>query len=203
MGKRSKQIDFNKIVKDKKLPILILDNRWHELFGEEQKTPTMKELEKKLNNFLKRQGKLVHDIKDMKKLKANLLNEIMANMEIGKDASTAAKGKKLEQNKQFVTELNEKIDLAMEELSEIPYQIKEVNEELMAASVNVFYDKLESNKEELLQVAEWIAQMREELKRKILLKQELEAKNSMIYTYMHDILGPELMEQFDFENNKK
>ncbi len=202
MGKKTKRIDFNKIVKDRKLPILVLDNRWHELFSADQKTPAMKELERKLNNLLKQQGKLVNDIKDMKKLKNNLLKEIMDNMEVGSDTLGKAKAKKLEQNKQFITELNIKIDDAMDELAEIPYRIKEVNEELMAASINIFYDKLENNKEELNNVAEWILRMREELKVKILIKQELEEKNSMIYTYMHDILGAELMELFDRENNK-
>lgn len=201
MAKKTKRIDFNKIVKDRKLPILILDARWHELFSEDQKTPSMKELERKLNNLLKQQGKLVNDIKDMKTLKNNLLKEIMENMEIG--SSDKAKEKKLEKNKQFINELNEKIDLAMDELSEIPYRIKEVNEELMAESVDIFYDRLEINKEELMNVADWIAQMREELKRKILIKQDLETKNTMIYTYMHDILGAELMELFDKQINPK
>jgi len=202
MGKKTKRIDFNKIVKDRKLPILILDNRWHELFDENQKSSTMKELELKLNNLLKKQGKLGSDIKDMKILKNNLLKEIMANMEISSDVANKAKEKKLDKNKQFITELNQKIDTSMDELSEIPYKIKEVNETLMAASVNIFYDRLESNKEELQNVADWIAEIREELKRKILIKQDLEGKNSMIYSYMHDILGAELMELFDKENNK-
>ena len=202
MGKKTKRIDFNKIVKDRKLPILILDNRWHELFYETQKTSIMKDLELKLNNLLKKQGKLVNDIKDMKTLKNNLLKEIMANMEISSDVASKAKEKKLDKNKQFINELNDKIDASMDEMSEIPYKIKEVNEALMAASVDIFYDRLESNKEELQNVADWIAEIREELKRKILIKQDLESKNSMIYSYMHDILGAELMELFDKENNK-
>lgn len=203
MGKKDKKINFIQIVKDKKLPILTLDGRWHELFTEEQKTPEMKELEQTVNNLLKKQGKLVNDIKDMKKLKNNLLNEIMENMNVGNDAIGKAKGKKLDKNKQFVNELNVKIDAAMEELAEIPYQIKQVNEELMGESIHIFYDCIENNKSELKEVAAWINDMREELKHKILLKQELEIKNSKIYTYMHDILGPELMEMFDKEHGTK
>lgn len=199
MAKKVKKNDFTKIVKDRKLPILTLDGRWHELFTEEQKTPEMKDYEQKVNLLLKKQGKLVNDIKDMKKLKNNLLNEIMENMNVGNDSSSKSKEKKLDKNKQFINELNVKIDAAMEELAEMPYQIKEVNEELMAASINSFYECIEHNKEELKDVAAWINDMREELKRKILIKQELEAQNTKIYTYMHDILGAELMELFDRE----
>lgn len=194
MGKKEKRSEFQDIVKNKKLPILTLDARWHDLFTEDQKTPEIRELELKVNNLLKKQGKLVNDIKDMKKLKNNLLQEIMNNMDVGSDK---IKDKKLSKNKQFVNEINQKLEASMDELAEIPYQIKEVNEKLMAESINSFYILLDSNKAELAQVAEWINNIREELKHKILLKQDLEMKNTKIYTYMHDILGAELMEQFD------
>jgi hypothetical protein len=203
MGKKEKKIDFNKVVKNKKLPILTLDVRWHELFTEDQKTANIKDLEQKVNNLLKKQGKLVNDIKDMKKLKNSLIKDIMVNMDIGTDLVGKAKEKKLDKNKQYINEINEKINSAMDELADIPYQIKEVNEQLMAESIDICYERLENNKTELGKVSEWIAGIREELKNKILLKQDMEAKNALIYTYMHDILGAEMMELFDQEHARK
>lgn len=200
MGKKGKKIDFTNIVRNKKLPILTLDVRWHELFPEDKKTSAIKELEIKVNNLLKSQGKLVNDIKDMKRLKSSLLKDIVDNMDIGKDMTGKAKEKKLDKNKQFVNELNEKINKAMDELADVPYQIKLVNEELLAESINVFYYELEENKDEMKEVTDWIANIREELKTKILIKQDLEAKNTLIYTYMHDILGAQIMELFDNEH---
>ena len=200
MAKKEKKIDFNQIVKNKKLPILTLDSRWHELFPEDQKTVVIKELEQEVNNLLKRQGKLVHDIKDMKKLKNSLIKDIMENMDISSDLIGKAKEKKLDKNKQYINEINDKLNEAMDELADIPYQIKEVNEALMSESFNLCYERLENNKEELMDVANWIAGIREELKQKILIKQDLESKNLLMYTYMHDILGAELMEQFDVEH---
>ena len=202
MGRKDKMNDFDKVVKDRKLPILTIDNRWHELFTEDQKTPEILELEQKVNNLLKKQGKLVNDIKDMKKLKSNLIKDIMDNMDIGTDGIGKIRERKLGQNKQFINELNSKIEMAMDELADIPYQIKEVNEELVSQSVKCFYERLEKNKAELKDVADWIARIREELKLKILIKQDLETKNSKIYSYMHDILGAELMELFDQQNNR-
>jgi septal ring factor EnvC (AmiA/AmiB activator) len=142
----------------------------------------------------------VNDIKDMKKLKNSLIKDIMDNMGISADVVGKEKEKKLGKNKQYINELNNKIDKAMDELADIPYQIKEVNEALMAESINICYERLENNKLELTQVADWINSIREELKNKILVKQDLEAKNSLIYTYMHDILGAELTELFDKEH---
>ncbi len=203
MGKKAKKINFDQIVKDKKLPILTLDSRWHELFPDDRKTSEIIILEQRVNALLKKQGKLVNDIKDMKKLKSNLLKDIMENMDVSNDLIGKAREKKLSKNKQFINELNMKIENAMDELAEIPYQIKKVNEELVAESIQVFYINLEGNKSHLKEVSEWIVQIREELKNKILLKQELEERNSKIYTYMHDILGAELMELFDKEHGNK
>lgn len=196
MGKR-KNINFKVLVKDKKLPILTLDGRWHELFPEGAKSNHIKELEHKVNNLLKKQGKLVNDIKDMKDLKKSLLNEIVANMDVSPEKQGKLIEKKLVKSKQFVNELNQRIDKAMDELAEIPYMVKEANEELMAESIKICYNKLNQSHHEINDINQWIAKTRNELKEKIILKQEMEQKNTTAYTYMHDVLGPDLMELFD------
>ncbi len=203
MGKKNKAIDFDAVVKNRKLPILTLDSRWHELFPEEMKTSRIKELEQEVNNLLKKQGKLTNDIKDMKKLKKSLLKDIVVNMDIGTDLIGRQKEKKLDKNKQYINDLNDKIDKAMDDLADLPYQIKEKNELLMAESMKIWYKQLEENKLALAEIGGWIAKMREELKLKILAKQDMESKNKLIYTYMHDIMGAGLMEAFDKENNSE
>jgi hypothetical protein len=203
VGKKNKAIDFDAVVKNRKLPILTLDSRWHELFPEEMKTSRIKELEQEVNNLLKKQGKLTNDIKDMKKLKKSLLKDIVVNMDIGTDLIGRQKEKKLDKNKQYINDLNDKIDKAMDDLADLPYQIKEKNELLMAESMKIWYKQLEENKLALAEIGGWIAKMREELKLKILAKQDMESKNKLIYTYMHDIMGAGLMEAFDKENNSE
>ena len=203
MGKRGKNIDFDSVVKNKKLPILTLDARWHELFPEDMKTARIRELEQNVNSLLKRQGKIVNDIKDMKKLKSSLIKDIVVNMDIGTDLLGKAKEKKLNKNRQYIKELNVKLDEAMDELADLPYQIKEVNELLMAESMSIIYDQLNKNKKAIADISSWIAKMREDLKMKILTKQDMEARNKLIYTYMHDIMGAGLMEAFDRENRSE
>lgn len=195
--KRSNLDSLYEIVKNKKLPILTLDNRWHELLPDSEKTDYIRELEQKVNKLLKKQGKLVNDIKDMKKLKKHLMKDILINMDIGKD-----RDKKLGRLKQNIHEINDRIEAEMNELGDIPYQIKEVNEKLVVESMQLFYERMESNEAELKNVAEWINRMRDELTNKILLKQELETKNVALYTYMHDILGADLIEMFDKHHQK-
>ncbi|NLL71918.1 MAG: hypothetical protein GX237_00105 [Clostridiales bacterium] len=202
MRKRRKEKNFDSIIDNKKIPILTLDSRWHELFPEEKKSDSIKKLEQNVNNLLKLQGKLVNDIKDMKVLKKSLVNDIVANMDINNDALGKAKEKKLEKNKRFITELNDKIDMASEELSELPYKIREANEELLSESIRDCYERISINKEELIRITNWIADTREELKAKILSKHDMETTNNMIYSYMHDILGAEIIDLFDDGFNK-
>lgn len=200
--RKRKKFDYDKLIKDKKLPILTLDARWHELFPDEVKTVRIKELEQKVNQLLKQQGKTVHDIKDMKKLKKSLVSDIVVNMDIKDDLLGKAKEKKLDRNKRYINELNEKIDKASDKLSELPYKIKEANEELVLESIKNCYNKIYDNQDKLDDISDWIQKTREELKKKILAKHDIETENNLIYTYMHDILGSEVIDLFDINIKK-
>lgn len=197
MIKRIKKLDINSIIKNKKIPILTLDSRWHELFPENMKTSRIKELEQKVNQLLKTQGKLVNDIKDMKNLKKTLVRDIVDNMDITNDPNRRTKEKKLEQNKRYINELNDKINEASDQLSELPYKIREANEELLSESIKNCYDRIGSYQEELAIISDWILKTREELKEKILIKHDMETANKLIYSYLHDILGADVIEEFD------
>lgn len=205
MGKRGKKLKFDSVIKNRQLPILTLDSRWHELFPEDEKTPSIKEYERHVNNLLKEQGKLIHDIKDMKALKKTLMTDIVANMDDGNNLLGKSKGKKLDKNKQYINEINTKLDKTSDQLAELPYQIKEANEMLMMESMKLCYERLSSNHKEIAEISSWIAQIREDLKLKILAKQDMETMNNLIYTYMHSLLGADLIERLDeeFDNTPK
>lgn len=200
MRKRKKK-NFSNIINNKKLPILTLDARWHELFPDEIKTFRIKELEQKVNQLLKNQGKLVYDIKDMKRLKKTFMSDIMVNMDIKNDLLGKSKEKRLDQNKRYIHELNEKIDKASDKLSELPYKIKETNEELVLESIKSCYERIHDNQDKLEDITEWIKDTREKLKKKILDKYDMETENNLMYTYMHDILGSEVIDEFDMKLN--
>lgn len=200
--KKVEDIDFKNSLKNKKIPILTLDNRWHELFPEYDKPPVIKELEKSINELIKEQGKLVNDMKDMKKLKKKLMEEIVANMETNDGADSKLKAKKLDKSQKFIKEINEKMKDSEDKLGDIPYTIKELNEKLMVESMKICYGRMKDNGSEIKKLSEWIIKVREELKQNILIKQDLEVKNNSIYSYMHDMLGAEVMQMFDEKQSK-
>lgn len=194
---------FVSSLEGKKIPILVLDQKWHRLFAIHGKTEPIKELEQKLNAFLAEQGRLTNEVKDLKRLKAQLMDDIVENMDSASNhEENAARSKRLEDNKRLIDEINEKIDNAEDALLDIPTQIKAINEELMILSMDYFYEKIRVNQVEANEINDWINQIRVELKKNIIKKQNRDINNKEIYSYLHDIFGAEVIDLFDIEYDK-
>lgn len=192
--------EFKQALHEKKVPLLVLDQKWHRLFAIHGKTDEIKETEEELNGLLARQGKLNSEVKDLKKLKNTLMNNIMENMyDSISEAERNQREKKLEEDKRLIEEINEKISNAEDELLDLPNIIKECNEELMLLSMDYFYSKLRVNQQEAKEIEDWITQVRIDLKKNIIKKQNREINNREIYAYLHDILGNEVIDIFDIQ----
>lgn len=190
--------EFRKALEHKKLPLLVLDQKWHRLFAVHGKTDEIRNAETELNNLLARQGKLNSDLKDYKKVKNQLMDEIVQNME-GSDGNASDKEKVRDKDKRMIDELNERIDAAEAELLELPQKMKQVNENLMILSMEYFYAKIKINTQESKAIEEWINQVRIDLKKNIIKKQNRDINNREIYAYLHDICGPQVLDLFDVE----
>lgn len=183
--------DFKSALIGKTVPLLILDQKWHRLFAVHGKTDEIKALEAELNTLLTEQAKLNNRLKELKKLKGKLLDEIVQSMEENE--------KKLDENKRLVDEINEKIDACEEELVDIPFRLRETNDELMLCSMDYFYEKIRLNQVESTEIEDWINQVRIDLKKNIIRKQNRDINNREIYAYLHDIFGAEVIDIFDIK----
>lgn len=185
----------------KNIPILTLDNKWHKLFTQMGTSPKIDKTEKQLNELIKQQGKLTNEFKDIRKLKTKLMNDIVALM--GEDGNAADKDalKKQEENKRLIEECNQKLDEKQERLMDLEKEIHEVNYELMLCSMDVCYDVIRENTAEIDVIDQWITKMRIELKKNVVRKQQKELYNQELYSYMHDIFGPDVIEIFDMKYN--
>ena len=186
---------FRPALQGKKIPIISLDNKWYRLMAGIDHTPHMQELEEQLKNLLKRQGKINTDLKTINKEKAKLRDEIVNAMdeEGGKQ--------KQEEYSAKINALNEQMDAYQDELLDLPRQIDQVNVELMLETMEICYDVIAQNTEKINEIADWIADMRIELKKNVVRKQECELKNQQMYSYMHDIFGPDVIDLFDMKYN--
>ena len=73
------------------------------------------------------------------------------------------------------------------------------DEELMLRSMDYFYEKLRVNRAESLEIEEWINQVRVDLKKNIIRKQNRDINNREIYEYLHDIFGASVIDIFDIK----
>ena len=190
---------FREAIKEAKIPVLILDNKWHKLFKKTGTTDEIVRLEAELTELLKKQGRLNTELKGLKKIKSDLMNEIVEHMNDGeeKGANKAAAEKKIADNKRLINEANEKLASHEDEMIELPREIDRVNRELMLNTMALCYQKLSANTDEIEQIADWIHNVRIELKKQLITKQEKEYYNSELYSFMHDIFGQDVMELFD------
>lgn len=197
-----KEEEYERALKGKKIPILTLDNKWYKLFPNLNEYPKVLKLARSLNDLLKKQGKLNTETKDIKNLKKKLMQEIvpMAD-ELEQNPADKTLEKKLDDNKRLIEECNQKLEGYEDELLEIPAQIEQANRELMIATMEYCYDKMQSNTEDIVEIAKWVASIREELKVNLVKKQEMELYNKQMYSYMHDIFGANVIELFDMKYN--
>ena len=87
------------------------------------------------------------------------------------------------------------------QLRDFPREIERVNRELMLVTMEHCYDTMQENTDDIEELEEWIRNIRIELKKNLIRKQEKEAKNHEIYSYMHDIFGPDVVNLFDLRYN--
>lgn len=199
-GSKEKDAAFKSALQGKKIPVLTLDNKWYRLLNEIGKE-TVKEQETQLNKLLQRQGKLNTESKDIKRLKKQLMNEIMPMVEEAEQTSSKSLDKRIQEHKRLIEECNEKLENYQDELREIPYEIDKVNNRLMLTTMDYCYDTMQSNEEEIQRIADWVTEVRIELKKQLIRKQEMEQKNQEIYSYMHDIFGADVVDLFDMKYN--
>ncbi len=189
---------FQNALKLVKIPILTLDQKWHRLFAISGKPEDVAEIEKRLGEFIARQGQLNTDLKNYKNQKARIQQQIVENIRGAEGTEESLEEEKhLDEFKQKIEELNAKIEEAEDEIKDLPRAIYDTNRELMMATMTFCYDKLRTNDHEIKDITKWIEDFKIELKKNIIRKQNREINNREIYSYMHDIFGMDVLSLFD------
>ena len=206
-SKQKKNINkeyLSNIVKSIKIPILTLDERWNTLFPESKKDSEVNALVKELNQLIKEQGGTVNKIKDMRKLKKKLMSNIVDNMGVSPNTDeNRLRDKKQDANQRLIGDINSQLDDSEDRLMELPYEIKKVNQELLLISMLRCYDTIQENSDELNELTEWIEKTKTELLAKIKEREQLEVDNNALYSFMHDLVGGEVIEIFDTQLGNK
>jgi len=191
-----KKITFEDALQGKNIPVLTLDHKWYRLLDEFGKKE-VQNLSDQLNNLLKRQGKLNTETKEIRKLKKKLMGEIVPMVNEMEETGDRKLEKKIDQTKRLIEDCNEKMEAYQDEMKELPIEIDKVNRQLMVMTMENCYKTMQANNKEIKEIDDWVTEIRIELKKRLVEKQEMEQKNQQIYSYMHDVFGAEVLNLFD------
>lgn len=192
---------FKPALEKTKVPILTLDNNWHKLFTQTNATSEIKKLEKKLNELLKEQGKVNTEEKKLKAVKRKLMDEIIQLADRYDGQRDDAVQKTMDRRKEMVEECNKRLEDLAEENQNIPQEIEKVNYQLMLKTMELCYKRLEENRKEIEYYEKWIQDIRVQLRENIIRKQDREMSTYELYSYMHNIFGPNVIDIFDMHYN--
>ena len=104
------------------------------------KTDEIKYWEKKVNDLLKKQGQVTNDLKEVKKIKEQVIQDVVENME--EDGNDFRRKKRMNKNQRLIHEAKDKIESLEDEEKEIPRQLAEANRKLLVETVKMCYAKI-------------------------------------------------------------
>lgn len=191
---------FREALAGKEVPMLGLDPKWHRLFAVHGKSAAIAGCEREVNELFAEQSRCNQELKDLRKLKAKLMDSVMHNMDgASEEKEGSLESRKLVEDRRLIGEVNEQIGERADRLLELPKLLREKNEQLMILTMEYCYEKMRVNARETEEISAWINEIRVELKKNIIRKQNCELNSREIYSYMHDIFGPQIIDVFDIE----
>jgi hypothetical protein len=175
------------------IPLLVLDNKWHELFCD-KKTQKMKTYEKELRKLIALQGKYLTEHKDYLLLKKKIMGDIVKSMA---ESNEVERQKEMNKNKRYINDINKKLNKIEDKLIGLPSAIDAKNKQLIDESLAIYYNVIVKNKDEIELMERKIEHLREEIKNQIIKKDEMKEETDKLYGYIHDLVGAEVMETYD------
>ena len=171
-------------IKNLRLPLLTLDRKWYLLF-DGNKPKQIQETENELNDSVK--ALTAQD--ELNILKKKLVAQIVGNM----NAAEGSIGfRKMEKSRDLIEEINDKLILLENDELDIPLKLREKNAELAMETMELFYDSIADDLEEIAKLEQWIKETRAEMKKKIELYDEKVEKTRHVTRYFNSLLGPDI-----------
>jgi hypothetical protein len=184
------------IVKKNKIPILIYNPEWMQLFINFN-SKSLKKSVTKLEELLSREKVCEAEQKELERRKRTLMNKILyISNEINEDNNLDAIPK-MEETQRELLQINEKLPMLLEELETLPTLINQQNIVVLKETIKRAYDLIKENKDETIKSQEEINQIRQRLGELITRKVEAEERVNKLYSFIHGMVGAGEMEKLD------
>jgi hypothetical protein len=175
-----------------KAPVLILDALWQEHY-KNRKSLRVAELEKRILELLKEQGRLNDSVKNLNIKKKDYLKRILSLSDTAHNKHNPDDKEALAAFGQAVTDINDQIIMAERKADGIAPVLDMANRELLAETVSdVFFDMREARK--LAQTLDpQIDSLKTQLKTTIALRDKADTDASASYQLLHKLVGGRIL----------
>lgn len=192
-----KGIDLDKdIIQKNKIPLLIEDDNWIKLFGNVN-DKNIQYIKEELMELAEKEKKLGKRKEELKKDKIHVMKMILGISDTINNENKIENIVLLDQYKQKLEDLNEELEDILYQLEVIPQDMRDMNFELLKATVEYGYKELKVKEKNLKNVTDEIKILRERLKDLINEKHDYEEWIDSTYSFLHGMLGSEEMEKLD------
>lgn len=179
-------------IKNLRLPLLTLDQKWYRLFSG-KKPKNIEQTESELNEVIKSQGRIKDEKAKLNKIKKKLMQEIMANMNLTEESDGY---KRMGKYRDLIQEANDKLVLLENDELDIPDLLREKNAQLAYETMELFYDDISDDLEEIVELEESMKELRNELRQKTELYEKKIRQTKNITNYFDNLLGPDITRMY-------
>ncbi|HOM02316.1 MAG TPA: hypothetical protein PLH43_05750 [Acetivibrio sp.] len=196
--RQNKNSEFDwSVLKKNSIPILILDERWHNVFKNVEKTKEIIEKEEELKELLKEESRLAFEKKEILSRKKSYLDKIIKLTPEVFDNNNEQSKAEMEKCEKEINQINERIKTIEAEIDNMPERIREANLRLLECTINSVYFKMRENQVRVKELEELIENTKKQLASYIEEKEGLNEYDNEVYTYFHDLLGGEELQKLD------
>lgn len=200
MFSRDMELDEN-ILRRNNIPLLFNDLSWIKLFGNssDKNIENSKEI---LMGLLAKQKQVESEINQLQREKTKSMKMILGVSDSVNNDNQSQNVGLLDEYKEKILEINEKLDELTFEMETIPKEIREANFKLLNDTVKYGYDEIKYKQKIVDKSISEIEILRKRLKELIVTKHDYEEWVNQTYTFLHGILGSEIIEKLDQERLK-
>ena len=184
------------IIRKNKIPLLVEDDNWKELFGDID-NKNIQQIKEELMELIEKERELDRISKKLQKDKLHAMKMILGISDAVNNGNKIENVDLLDEYKQKIENTNVELDDIMYQLESIPQDIREMNFNLLKATVEYGYKELKVKEKKLNSVTEELEILRERLKELINKKHDYEEWIDATYSFLHGMLGSQEMEKLD------
>jgi len=140
-----------------------LDERWHGIFKNIEKTREIIEKEEVLKELLKEEARLAFEKKEILARKKSCLDKIIKLTPEVFDNNNEQSKAEMEKCEKEINQINERVKSIEEEIENMPERIREANLELLKCTMNSVYFKMRENQLRVKELEELIEKTRKQL----------------------------------------